>query len=201
MAGTGRWLAHSRRVGHLYVLRYWLLSVTSPRLDPRDGNLLMVLPGQRLGPRDTIDPVGRILVPARRSFSIPASGLFDVCWNIESDFVEVAQGKLRRWKSTLRGALGIRKCQLLVLVENALMTTEEPLADRHLCLRLALTRSQRIVMQRQLGTEIATELTKFIRCSHLHLGLGEAMVSRFLDIDTSGIEVTRKVIFWDRNLG
>lgn len=56
-------------------------------------------------------------------------------------------------------------------------------------------------MQRQSRIEVATKLAELIRRAHFDLGLGEAVVCGFFDVDTSTIEVKREIAVWDANLG
>jgi hypothetical protein len=58
---------------------------------------------------------------------------------VHADLVEVAHGKFGGSESSGCGALCVDISKLFVLGELALMTAEEPLADGHVCLRLALT--------------------------------------------------------------
>lgn len=172
-----------------------------PRLNPSNSNLFVVLLRERLGPRDTIDPVVRVLVAARRSLGIPTPGFLDVYRNVKPDFVEVAQRKFCCWESALCSTLGICERQLVVLFENPLVAAEEPFADGHFRLRLTLTCSQCIIMQRQSRIEVATKLAELIRRAHFDLRLGEAVVCGFFDVDTRTIEVKREIAVWDANLG
>lgn len=157
--------------------------------DAGNCNLFVILPGQSFGPRDAVDPTGRVFVSAGCSPGIPAAGLFDIHRNEDADFVEVPQGKLGCGETALSRTLGIGECQLVILLEDTFVSTEKPFTDSHLCLRLALSCRQRIVMQGQRGIEVAAELAKFICSTHLDLCLGESMIGSLLDIDTRHIEI------------
>jgi hypothetical protein len=96
--------------------------------------------------------------------------------------------------------LSIRKCQLVVLLKDTLVSTKEPFANGHLSFRFALARGECIVMQGQRGVEITLQLTKLVCSTHFDLGLGESMVCSFFDVDTGNVEIGSEVRLRHANL-
>jgi hypothetical protein len=96
--------------------------------------------------------------------------------------------------------LGIRECQLVVLLKDTFMTTKEPLANGHLGFGFALAGGERVVVQGQRRVEITLQLAKFVCGTHLDLGLGESMIGGFFDVDTGNVEIGSEVRFGDADL-
>jgi hypothetical protein len=116
----------------------------------------MVLSGERLGARDTLNPTRCILVATGGGLGIPGSGFFNINWHKDTDLIEVTQGEFGSGKPALGSTLRICEGQFIILLKDTLMSTEEPFTDRHLSFRLALASCQCVIVQRQGWVEIAT---------------------------------------------
>jgi hypothetical protein len=97
--------------------------------------------------------------------------------------------------------LGIRECQLIVLLKDTFVAAKEPLANGHLGFGFALAGSKRVVVQGQRGVEITLQLAKLVCGTHLDLGLGEPMIGGFFDVDTGNIEIGSEERFRHADLG
>jgi hypothetical protein len=117
------------------------------RLDPREGRRLVVLLRQRLVIPEGFETTDGILIPMLRGKLIPLAGLGDVLLDVDTNLVVVADGKLSCGEFLGRCLHGIFERQLLVLLEDAFVTEEEPSADAQRGLRITLVGCQSVVMK------------------------------------------------------
>jgi len=110
------------------------------------------------------------------SSSIPANGFFNILRLANTDFSIVPHGEFSSRKTFFGGFFCKGKREGFVLVETSTRgirvrkTTEEPLAERHVCLRLALLASKAVVLDAEERIERKRGLGVFIGMAELVLG-------------------------------
>jgi hypothetical protein len=119
----------------------------------------------------SFDSTDGILIPLLSCLVVPIHCFFEIDRHMHANFVEIAHGEFSRGQSSLSRSLGIYVSQFIVLLEDALITAQEPLAYGHFRLWLSLSGSKRVIMQRKCWIEITAEGAEFICSAHLKLSL------------------------------
>lgn len=113
------------------------------------------------------------------SSSIPANGLFDILGLADTDFSIVPHGEFGGRKTFFCSFFCKGEGEDFVLVETSTRgirvceTTEEPLAECHICLWLALLAGKAVVLDAEERIERKRGLSVFIGMAELVLGRGK----------------------------
>lgn len=91
--------------------------------DLLDGDCIVVLSRQRFGPLDSINTTRCILIAALRRLSVPVLRSGETDFDIDTDFVEIAHGKLGVRQTSNSSPLSVGESHLLVLLEDPFLTT------------------------------------------------------------------------------
>ena len=104
---------------------------------------------------------------------VPRLGGLDVLGPADADFLVVPHRKLGAWQPFASGLFGKRECEVLVFVKGAFCPTQEPLAECHVGLDLALLTCERVVLDAQQRIEREGRERKLVSMTELVLGRGE----------------------------
>jgi hypothetical protein len=108
----------------------------------------VILPGKCFGAGYALNPVGSILVSIGSGLCVPESRLLDIDGDIDADFIKVTEGEFGRGQPVLSSAARIDESHLFILLKDALIAAQKPLADRHLRFWFTLSGCQVVVVQR-----------------------------------------------------
>lgn len=115
---------------------------------------------------------------------VPRLRRLDVLDATDPDFLVIPHGKFGARQPFASGLFGKGKRQILVLVECAFRTTQEPLAERHVGFDFALLAREGIVLHAQQCVEREGRERKFVGVSELVLGGREMEERGALEVET-----------------
>jgi len=127
------------------------------------------------------------------SSGIPHDGILDILGLTDTDFGVVAHGELGGRKTIFGGFLGKGEGEGLVLVETSTRdigvwgTTQEPLAEGHIGLGLALLTGKTVVLDAEKRVKRKRGLCVFIGMTKLVLGRGKVKVGSTFEM-LAGVE-------------
>jgi len=135
----------------------------------------VLLPREGLGRwlRQDTKTLSGIRVTMIGSQLVPHPSGFDVLGSTDANLLVVTHCKFCAWQTLSSSFLGKRKCEALVFFKGTFRSTQEPLAERHVCLHFALLTREGVILDAKKGIEGEGWKGKFIRMSKFVLCRGE----------------------------